>query len=518
MVQGLAFLSKKSWHTKNLANQEKVWIAEQRKAAEETKTKELARQIQQEREREEFDKLAGKKTHMDRGIDWMYQGQAATAGGDGKPSALEEEDAARKAEEYLLGKEFNGEGAAKGDFAQGGHSEGVNAVVKLEPRGASAAAAATSTASMTNAAESTVADRNEAFRQRVEDPMFMVSQKERLKNVEARKQHALFERVMGPTTANNSDHDEEYSRRGKKKKKSKQHRKERKHERKRSSSKKRHHRRRHHDDDDSEDSYDSKKEEEEDHHKRHRRHASRKYDSDSDSEREDRRRHKRRKRSRSRDRDRDDRKRSHRSSRRRSRSRSYSPDDTRLQNRTFRDRGGGGGGGRSDRDYDKKKDDHHQHHHERDGKSAKISGYGLQGGGGRIPSSSYSSSKDLGPNQDLLHQKRKAAEEERRRAKARASNRRTMTPEERAKALQEMQATAEARTQQTDLQKKVYGQEEDDDTHKNDNRQGNASFLQDMRQQTHGIINNAPSNHKSMAARMAENRNTQQRLHDDSFL
>ena len=71
MVQGIAFLSKKSWHTKNLANQEKVWIAEQRKAAEESKTKELARQIQQEREREEFDRLAGKKTHLDRGIDWM---------------------------------------------------------------------------------------------------------------------------------------------------------------------------------------------------------------------------------------------------------------------------------------------------------------------------------------------------------------------------------------------------------------------------------------------------------------
>jgi hypothetical protein len=45
MVQGLAFLSKKSWHTKNLNNQEKVWIAEQKKEAEANKTKELARQI-----------------------------------------------------------------------------------------------------------------------------------------------------------------------------------------------------------------------------------------------------------------------------------------------------------------------------------------------------------------------------------------------------------------------------------------------------------------------------------------
>jgi hypothetical protein len=34
MVQGLAFLSKKSWHTKNIANQERVWIEEQKKEAE----------------------------------------------------------------------------------------------------------------------------------------------------------------------------------------------------------------------------------------------------------------------------------------------------------------------------------------------------------------------------------------------------------------------------------------------------------------------------------------------------
>jgi len=50
MVQGLGFLSKKSWHTKNKANQEKVWIAEQKKEQETAKAKELAREIQEERE------------------------------------------------------------------------------------------------------------------------------------------------------------------------------------------------------------------------------------------------------------------------------------------------------------------------------------------------------------------------------------------------------------------------------------------------------------------------------------
>jgi predicted phage gp36 major capsid-like protein len=58
----------------NLNNQEKAWIAEQKKEAESNKTKELARQIQQEREQDELDRISGKKTLMDRGIDWMYQG------------------------------------------------------------------------------------------------------------------------------------------------------------------------------------------------------------------------------------------------------------------------------------------------------------------------------------------------------------------------------------------------------------------------------------------------------------
>lgn len=54
MVQGLAFLSKKSWHTKNKVNQEKVWIAEQQKEQETAKASELAKEIQQERENEEL--------------------------------------------------------------------------------------------------------------------------------------------------------------------------------------------------------------------------------------------------------------------------------------------------------------------------------------------------------------------------------------------------------------------------------------------------------------------------------
>jgi hypothetical protein len=77
-----------------------------------------------------------------------------------------------------------------------------------------------------------VADRNEAFRQRVEDPMFMVSQKERQKRTEAQKQQALFERVIGPASvkpqkSKREDSDSDNDSRRKKKKSRKRERKER---------------------------------------------------------------------------------------------------------------------------------------------------------------------------------------------------------------------------------------------------------------------------------------------------
>ena len=114
MVQGLGFLSKKSWHTKNLNNQEKVWIAEQQQEQERIRTSELAKQIQIEREQNEIDDITGggdgggdrkkKKKIYDRGIDWMYTGQT-------KDSQIAKEDALKIAEEYLLGKPIAFHGA-----------------------------------------------------------------------------------------------------------------------------------------------------------------------------------------------------------------------------------------------------------------------------------------------------------------------------------------------------------------------------------------------------------------------
>ena len=126
MVQGLAFLSKKSWHTKNLNNQEKVWIGEEQAKQETLKTSELAKQIQQEREEHELQQIAGNTTtkKLDRGIDWMYNGQY-------KDSQMAKDDAAKQAEEYLLGKPVPASVMGlKGDLESAvDPNEGVNAVI-----------------------------------------------------------------------------------------------------------------------------------------------------------------------------------------------------------------------------------------------------------------------------------------------------------------------------------------------------------------------------------------------------
>lgn len=174
MVQGLKFLSKKSWHVKNAANQEKVWLAEQRKEAEDRKTRELAQQIQQEREEAE---IKGKK---DRGIEWMYEGQS-------KDSNIFKEDKDKEKEEYLLGKKYAPAGGevTGGDFVTQ-EDEGVNKIVeKVSSR----------VVQEQEYNEPTVAQRNEAFRVRHEDPMFVVALETRHKQRDEEKKRSLQERL-----------------------------------------------------------------------------------------------------------------------------------------------------------------------------------------------------------------------------------------------------------------------------------------------------------------------------------
>jgi hypothetical protein len=454
MVQGLAFLSKKSWHTKNLVNQEKVWMAEQQKAAEETKTKELAKQIQQEREEEELDKIAGKKSYKkDRGIDWMYQ-----EGGD-----TVKEDEIKKQEEYLLGKEYVAPNQKVGDFANLEDQGGVNAVIASVP----VAASAPPPESHYVNTEPTVADRNEAFRMRHEDPMFAVSSKQREKQTQHDKKRALYERVVGPTDDEPREEDGGRSKKERKKRKhrhcdEKIHRKTRRH-RSRSRS--------------------GSRSSSRDHHRRRHSRRSPSEERSLDYNREKDRRHRRRDRS------------SSPSQERKRRYRSRSPRDC-----SGRERPG---------DYDKRGDRDGEYHYNREPSSprhreedrpSRPSGYGLQG-------KTASRHDDLGPNRELLDQKKRERDEERRRIRETASSRRTKTDQERAVALEAMQRDASKRDQ---LLHERKTSRHNDGEHAPSS--GKASFLQEMAERTHGIREGG-----SLASRVAQNRHSNQKLTDSFF-
>jgi len=86
----LAFLNKKHFHTGSIRNVEEVWKREQKAAREEARLEELRKQIAQERQLEELEKVAEKAGHsrpQDR-LDWMYGG-----------GVVEKTDAQRKKEE-----------------------------------------------------------------------------------------------------------------------------------------------------------------------------------------------------------------------------------------------------------------------------------------------------------------------------------------------------------------------------------------------------------------------------------
>lgn len=543
MVQGLAFLSKKSWHTKNLANQEKVWMAEQRKEAEAQKTRELAKQIQQEREQEELDKISGAKgSKLDRGIDWMYQG------GRGE---LAKEDAEREAEDFLLGKEYVGEGATAGDFDGGDLDQGINNVLSNKQEESAVPETETGGANNVLANEPSVKDKNEGFRLRVEDPMFMVSQKQREKEVKYDKTKALYERVVGYHNDEENADDMKYHKK-KSKKEKKRHRKQRK---EKSSKRDR--------------DYDSESEENESRSEdgdRHRYRSSRHRRSPSSDRRH---RNKRQKRSRCYDRHRrsyedgvDD----SRYDRRRDR---YDPSSRREEGRDGTSRGkrkylddqevsarsrhssrrfrGGSEDecGRSqrglydddhrrdgygDRDDSRRRSDDRQHMErhessyfgkeehtprysdERHSKPAAVpspshkngekkDGYGLKGGSVTVDR------QNLGPNRELLQTKREEREAERRRIRETASKRRQRTDEERQRALEEMQANAKKREEA----RSRGGQRKDEEDYRPRSR--DASFLKDITRQSHGIGDGV----QSLSSRVAQNRHTNQRLHD-SFL
>ena len=452
MVQGLAFLSKKSWHTKNLANQERVWIEEQKKAAEDSKTQELAKQIQREREEEDLDRIAGRKSNrLDKGIDWMYQGVKSDAA---------QEDAKKQAEEYLLGKEFTGGPSLqiKGDLAQAlEQNDGVNAVISNLASDRAPVADHTPSSQIPVMSEPSVAERNEAFRVRLEDPMYFVRQKRREQEVKVEKTKALYEKVVAKSRSDDDDN----------RKLRKREKKERKRERKR--------------------------QREEGRSRRRRSPSASRSDSESDVSR----------RARS------------RSGRMHERSPESCRDDThagnyigrqqKIQRREFQnhldDRRHCNDNARSvtnsqSFDYGHSKSRFHQQdRHREDIESTNRSGrFGLQG------SSKIQDFSNLGPSADLISQRQKRQEPDY--AQKMKPDRRRMTQEEREEALRRMQLDAIRH----DVIRQAKAPPDQEEVRKS------AAFLHKMAQETHGVR----GTQKSLAERIAQNRHKNQRP-DDLF-
>jgi hypothetical protein len=99
---------------------------------------------------------------------------------------------------------------------------------------------------------------------------------------------------------------------------------------------------------------------------------------------------------------------------------------------------------------------------------------------------------------------------ERKRMQESAAHRRHMTPEERAKALQEMQSNARQHEQQRSDRLPTTGRGHDDDELAA--KSSSATFLQDIQRKTHGMEGGI-----TMQERLQQNRNMNQRSHD-SFL
>ncbi|PXF40899.1 Pre-mRNA-splicing factor cwf25 [Gracilariopsis chorda] len=104
-MSALKFLSKKSWHTANIKNNEKVWLKEQEEAREKSRIEELRKQIEEERKLKEAEDLEIKSGRLDpqqllkrRRMNWMYEF------GPSQSEAVKEEEKEKKHEEVLTGQ------------------------------------------------------------------------------------------------------------------------------------------------------------------------------------------------------------------------------------------------------------------------------------------------------------------------------------------------------------------------------------------------------------------------------
>jgi hypothetical protein len=145
----LAFMNKKSWHTTNLSNVERVWIAERKANDEKKKLDEITKQIKEEQQIQELRQLqvasGAVAKSVDTSLDWMYEGPAASSA-NGKQSS----------EEFLLGKLYKPSQSKESDIQKVSETKGPGSLWLNK----------TST-------------KNDSFTRLHEDPMLLIKQREK---------------------------------------------------------------------------------------------------------------------------------------------------------------------------------------------------------------------------------------------------------------------------------------------------------------------------------------------------
>ena len=109
----LSFFSKKSWHTTNLQNVEKVWLAEQAEKKEAEKLDQWKKEREEERQIEQLRQLQREtgQAHARQGperVDWLYE-QPTTSGTEylmGKAMEVKPEESEVKQVEHMPGSTF----------------------------------------------------------------------------------------------------------------------------------------------------------------------------------------------------------------------------------------------------------------------------------------------------------------------------------------------------------------------------------------------------------------------------
>ena len=164
----LAFLAKKSWHTKNIKNVEAVWLAEQAKEHEEKRLREFEIELKKERRDMEdrqiqrdaglLDPLNNRKERLD----WMYQ----QGGKGGVQAAKSGEEVEQDLDAYLLGKEYKEDEKDNKKLAKVISGSGADGQAAVSARWLNKHAN----------------DTNETFRRLHEDPMYFIAKQEKEKS------------------------------------------------------------------------------------------------------------------------------------------------------------------------------------------------------------------------------------------------------------------------------------------------------------------------------------------------